>query len=158
MKILKNNRIVLILLIILTCSTSVKVYGQTSESCELIFYRPAQSLMSGGAGIEIKIFINEQEIGMLPNGTVLNYTVFSQGPLKIKFVCLQMGTIVGSPKVINIEAKHGETTAIEVLFKFPKGAEAEILNDKKHEKIKKTKWEDMVTAKENIENPLIETK
>jgi hypothetical protein len=158
MKKIKFVTIILILFTAFVSFTSPKVYGQSDGSSELIIYRPEQSAMSGAAGIEIKVFINEQEVGVILNGTVLNYTVFSQGALKIKFLAVGMGTTVGSPSVINLEAKHGETTAIEVSYKFPKGAESKILNAKEHEKVKKLKWVDTMKGKENIEKPLIEKK
>jgi hypothetical protein len=156
---MKNLKIVTIIMILFSFCvsfSSLKVYGQSDERSELIIYRPAQGAMSGAAGLEIKVFINEQEVGLMPNGTVLNYTVFSQGELKIKFVAVGMGSTVGAPKVINLEAKHGETTAIEVSYKFPSGAEAKILNSKEHEKVKKLKWADTMKGKENIEKPFIE--
>jgi len=155
MKNLKIAAIILILFTVFVSFTSPKVYGQSDESSELIIYRPEQSFMSGAAGIEIKVFINEQEVGVVLNGTVLNYTVFSQGALKIKFIAVGMGTTVGSPNVINLEAKHGETTAIQVSYKYPKGAESKILNSKEHEKVKKLKWDDTMKGKENKEKPLI---
>jgi hypothetical protein len=158
MKIFKNVTRVLILLVTFACFTFPHVYGQSNESSELIFYRPAQSVMSGGAGVEIRVFINDQEIVSLPNGTMFNYTVYSQGALKIKFVAIQMGSTVGSPKVINLEAKHGETTAINVSFIFPKGAEAKIVNAKEHEKLKKIKWDDTSKSKEDINKPLIDNR
>lgn len=153
----RNVTAIVILVLIFTCLTPPKVYGQSSESCELIFYRPAQGMMSGGAAAELKIFINDQEVGILPNGTMLNYTVFSQGTLKIKFVGIQMGSTVGTPKVINIEAKHGEIIAIEGAVKFPGGVSAEILNTKRHEKLKKIEWADTMKGKEDIEKPFIKT-
>ena len=156
MKKIKFVTIILILFTAFVSFTSPKVYGQSDGSSELIIYRPEQSAMSGAAGIEIKVFINEQEVGVILNGTVLNYTVFSQGALKIKFLAVGMGTTVGSPSVINLDAKHGETAAIEVSYKFPKGAESKILNAKEHEKVKKLKWVDTMKGKENIEKPLIE--
>jgi hypothetical protein len=157
-KVVKMKKFLFIMILVASAMMldSAKVYGQSNESCELIFYRPVQSMMSGGAGVEIKVFINDHEIVSLPNGTVLNYTVFSQGALKIKFVAVQMGTVVGSPKVINLDSKHGESTAFECSYKFPSGAIAEIANAKKHEKLKKMKWEDTMTGKENMEKPLIE--
>jgi hypothetical protein len=158
MKNLKNVFIILMCLAGFVCFTFPKVYGQSDGSSKLIIYRPEQSFMSGAAGIEIKVFINDKEIGVMLNGTVLNYTVFSQGALKIKFVAIGMGTTVGSPSVINLEAKHGESTALEVSYKYPKGAEARILNSKEREKIKKLKWADTMNGKEDLENPLIESK
>jgi len=156
MKNLKIVTIILILFAFFVSFTSPKVYGQSDESSELIIYRPEQSFMSGASGIEIKVFINDQEVGVVLNGTVLNYTVFSQGALKIKFLAIGMGTTVGSPSIINLETKHGETTAIEISYKYPKGAEAKILNAKGHEKVKKLKWADTVKGKEDIEKPFIE--
>jgi hypothetical protein len=158
MKNLKILTIILVLFAVFVSFTSSKVYGQSDESSELIIYRPEQGMMSGAAGIEIKVFINEQEVGVVLNGTVFNYTVFSQGALKIKFVAIGMGTTVGSPSIINLEAKHGETTAIEISYKYPKGAESKILNSKEHEKVKKLKWADTMNGKEEIEKPLIENK
>ena len=156
MKNLKKVTILLVFFSVFVSFTSPTVYGQSAESSELIIYRPEQSFMSGAAGIEMKVFINDQEVGVVLNGTVLNYTVFSQGSLKIKFVATGMGTTVGSPNVINLEAKHGETTAIQLSYKYPKGAETKILNSKEHEKVKKLKWADTMKGKENIEKPLIE--
>lgn len=158
MKILKKVATSMILLMTLACLITTKAYGQSDEGCELIFYRPAQGMMSGGAAAELKIFINDQEVGSLPNGTVLNYTVFSQGTLKIKFVGIVMETTIGSPKVINIDAKPGETIAIEGSVTYPKGANAEILNAKKQAKFKKMKWEDIMQGRENIEKPFVEAK
>ncbi len=152
MRLLKN---VVTILSLLALFASAKVYGQSSESSQLIIYRPEQGFMSGAAGVEMKVYINDQEIGVVLNGTVLNYTVFSQGALKIKVVAVTMGTIVGSPSVINVEAKHGETTAIQVSYKYPKGAETKIMNSKEHEKAKKTEWADTTQGKEDIEKPLI---
>ena len=158
MKKIKIATIILSLFTVFVSFTSPRVYGQSDESSELIIYRPEQGFMSGAAGIEIKTYINDQEVGVVLNGTVFNYTVFSQGALKIKFVAVGMGTIVGSPTVINLDVKHGVTTAIEVSYKYPKGAEAKILNSKEHEKAKKLKWADTMQGKEDIEKPLIEAK
>jgi len=157
---MKNLKKVTILLIFFSVfvsfiSPTIYVYGQSAESSELIIYRPEQSFMSGAAGIEIKVFINDQEVGVVLNGTVLNYTVFSQGTLKIKFIAVGMGTTVGSPTIINVEAKHGETSAIQVSYKYPTGAEAKILNSKEHDKVKKLKWADTLNGKEDMEKPLI---
>ena len=158
MKNLKIATIILVLFTVFASFTSPKVYGQSAESSELIIYRPEQGFMSGAAAIEIKVFINEQEVGVVLNGTVLNYTVFSQGALKIKFVAVTMGTTVGSPTIIDLEAKHGETTAFNVSYKYPKGVKSKMLNSKEHEKEKKKKWADTIKEKEDIEKPLIENK
>ena len=144
-----------IILVLLAAFASTKIYGQLSESYELTIYRPAQSMMSGGMGMEIKVFINEQEVGTLPNGTMLNYSVFSQGELKVKFVSVGLGTVVGSPAVINLEAKHGESTSIEVSYRHSKGAEAKIPKEKELIKLKKRKWSDTMKGQEDTEKPLI---
>jgi len=144
-------------LIILAISGFTKLSAQTNnDACELVFYRPAQSMMSGGAGAELKIYINDQEVGMLPNGTVLKYTVYSQGNLKIKFVGIIMNTTAGQPMVVNVEAKHGETIEINTSVNFPGGANAKILaTPKEKEKLKKVKWADLMEGKENMETPFI---
>jgi hypothetical protein len=156
MKNLKKATILLVFFSVFVSFTSPTIYGQSAESSELIIYRPEQGAMSGASGIEMKVFINDQEVGVVLNGTVLNYTVYSQGALKIKFIAVGMGTTVGSPTIINLEAKHGEITPIQVSYKFPKGAEAKILNAKEQEKVKKLNWADTMNGKENIEKPFIE--
>jgi len=144
-------------LIVLAISGFTKLSAQTnSDACELIFYRPSQSMMSGGAGAELKVYINNQEVGMLPNGTILKYKIYSQGNLKIKFVGIMANTTVGKPMVVNVEAKHGETIEFNTSVTFPDGANAKILaTSKEKEKLKKEKWADVMEEKENIEKPLI---
>jgi len=111
-------------------TSSTKLYGQSSDSFEITIYRPANSMMSGGAGAELKVSINDQEIGTLLNSSVLHYTVFSEGELKIRFVGVTMGSSVGSPKVIKVVAKHGESVVIEGGVTFPGGANAKIVDAK----------------------------
>ena len=154
----RNNffRTTLMLLLIFSFSC-VSLLGQTnSEACELIFYRPAQGAMSGGAGADLKIYINDQEVGTLANGTVLKYSVFSEGNLKIKFTGIMMGSTTGQPKVLNVDVAHGKTIEFSTSINFPKGADAVVLEKPKDkEKMKKEKWADTMEGKEDLEKPLI---
>ena len=67
-----------------------------------------------------------------------------------------MGTVVGSPKVVTVDAAHGTVIEMNTSVTFPKGADATIVSTpKEKEKLKKIEWADVMEGKENLEKPLI---
>ncbi|MDR0364793.1 MAG: hypothetical protein LBH92_07240 [Bacteroidales bacterium] len=135
------------------------LFAQATESskdyAEFIFYRPSQSVMSGGAGVEIKLFMNDQEVETLFNGVMLKYKMYSEGDIKIKTQGYMSGGAVGGPWVNTITVKHGEVYHIKLESKFPSGIVAEILEGKKLAKMEKNKWSDVIEKVESKDNPLI---
>ena len=130
------------------CQTSGKDYA------EIYFYRPQQGLMSGATSVDIKIKMNDKEIGALSNGTMMKYRFYSEGPIKIKCIAVMMNSVIGHPWVINIDGKHGEENHIG-LWAYMTGVKGEILTEKKKNKISKTNWADSMNYEEDNADPII---
>lgn len=144
--------------ILLLSISSNKLFAQAEHSkdyAEFIFYRPTQGMMSGGAGAEIKLFMNDQEIETLSNGVILKYKVYSEGDIKIKGQGYISGGAVGGPWVENVKAQHGDVHHIKLELKFPSGIVAETLEGKKLAKMEKNKWNDTIEKSESKDSPII---
>jgi hypothetical protein len=150
------KRVILLASLILFLG-SATTFGQTKDKdyAEIHFYRLKQSMMSGGTGMEVKITMNDKEMGSFLNGTKLTCKVYSEGPVKIKCVGTMAGGIVGSPFVTNIDVKHGEEYYFGIQAYSMSGVKGEVLTDKQKEKMAKEKWADESTQEEDKSNPII---
>jgi len=127
----------------------------SKDYTEVIFYHPKQNMMSGATSIEVKVYMNDKEVGGLLNGTKLTYRFYSEGPVKIKCVGTFGGGVIGSPFIANIEGKHGEAHYFSLLAYSMTGIKGEILDEKKKEKMDKTAWVDENTKTEDKADPII---
>ncbi|MEP7168564.1 MAG: hypothetical protein ABI855_04285 [Bacteroidota bacterium] len=121
---------------------------------EINFYRIKQSMMSGGAGLEIKVSLNDKEIGSVLNGTIVKYKLYSEGSLKIKGIATGGGGVVGQPAVITIEVKHGQVYNYSASGGMG-GAKLELLDEKQLAKMQKEKFADTVNVEEDKASPVI---
>ena len=121
----------------------------------LYVYRPKQSMTKGGVAVELKVSLNDQEIGSLLNKTKLRYRLYSQGPIRVKsFGVLQSGGI-GSPYVKAINFEHGKEYHVVLSFSASKGVKGKILSGSKAEKMKKQKFADFTELEENMARPIV---
>jgi hypothetical protein len=134
---------------------SSTTFGQSKDFSEIHFYRLKQSMMSGATGMEVKIIMNDKEMGSFSNGTKLTCKVYSEGPIKIKCVGMMAGGIVGSPFVTTLDVKHGEEYHYGIQAYSMTGVKGEVLTEKQKEKMGKEKWADESTKEEDKANPII---
>jgi hypothetical protein len=149
------KKITLLASLILLISTSVTLFAQSKDYAEINFYRLKQSMMSGGTGMEVKITMNDKDMGSFLNGTKLTCKVYSEGSIKIRCVGTMAGGIVGSPFVTTIDVKHGEVYHYGIQAFSMSGVKGEVLNDKQKEKMAKEKWADETTKEENKADPIV---
>jgi hypothetical protein len=127
----------------------------SKDYTEVVFYHPKQNMMSGANSLEVKVYMNDKEIGGLLNGTKLVYRFYSEGPVKIKCVATFGGGIIGQPFISNIEGKHGESYYFSLLAYSMTGIKGEIIDAKKKDKMEKETWVDTNTKVEDKADPII---
>jgi hypothetical protein len=121
----------------------------------IYFYRLKQGLMSGANSVEVKIMMNDKEIGSLTNGTRLTYKFYSEGSIKIKCVGVFGSGVIGQPYVTTIDFKHGEEYHIGLQAFSMTGVKGEILDEKQKNKMNKEVWADQTNREEDKSDPII---
>jgi len=134
-----------------------KTFGQTpgKDYTTIYFYRLKQGMMSGANSVEVKIMMNDKEIGSLTNGTRLTYKLYSEGSIKIKCVGVFGSGVIGSPYVTTIDFKHGDEYHIGLQAFSMTGVKGEILDEKQKNKMNKETWADQTTKEEDKADPII---
>jgi hypothetical protein len=134
---------------ILGSPTSSLYQGDEKKYADLYLYRPKQSLVSGAIAVEIKISLNDKEIGSLLNNTMMRYRLYSQGPNKMKCVGEVEGGGIGSPYVETINFEHGKEYHVILSFGALKGVSGKILKEKRVKKMRKEKFSDEMELEED---------
>jgi hypothetical protein len=134
-----------------------KSFSQTeSDTYSIIHvYRVKESMMSGGRGLEAKMYLNNKEITSILTGTKLKYKIFSEGLIKMKFVAGFAGSGIGSPYVEELNIESGKEYHIGISVASMKGVSGEILNKKKLKKMSKKKFSDESELEEDKANPIV---
>ncbi|MCB9272693.1 MAG: hypothetical protein H6564_01540 [Lewinellaceae bacterium] len=140
---------------ILEVSDSPIVDGNTEGYADLYFYRPKQSMMKGGVAVELKISLNDKEIGSLLRETKMRYRLYSQGPIKMKCMGVLQSGGIGSPFTKTIDFKHGKEYHVVLSFGSAKGVTGEMVSGSKAKKMKKKKFADFTELEEDRLDPVV---
>ena len=136
--------------------SNVMAQNESADYAEFSFYRPSQSMMSGGVAIEIRVYMNDQLIGSISNGMLFKYKVKSEGDIKIKLEGFALGSVMGKSKIINLEAvKHGQVFEYTTSATPYGGIQCDEITAKQKSKINKAKWEDIVEQTESANSPIV---
>jgi hypothetical protein len=119
------------------------------------FYRVKQSAISGANSVEVKIMMNDKEIGALSNSTTLTYKIFSEGTVKLKCTAMFGGGVIGQPYTITMEVKHGEAYYFGIRASSMNGVKGEILDEEDKSDMEKEEWADQIVCKEDLSDPVI---
>jgi len=135
------------------------VLGQSNgkDFAEIYVYRANQNMFNGKNPLEVKITMNNKEIGLLQNGTKLKYKVYSKGSIKIKcFLAYSEGS-VGKPYYKTIDVENGKEyhVSLKTVSLTGPGVAGKLLDEKGISKITKKKFYDESEYVEDKSNPII---
>lgn len=139
-----------ITMVTLCMSTSSFCQDTNEEYATINFYRVKESMMSGGTGLTVKIFINDKEVCELLTNTKLSYKLHSIGSAKIKCIAEFSGSGIGAPYVETFNFEKGKEYHIGISAGSMTGVNGESLNEKKLKKIAKHKFSDTIEQEESI--------
>lgn len=129
--------------------TSINSFGQSNEDNATInIYRLKESAMSGGSGLNVKIFFNDKEVAALQTNTKLSYKLFTTGSVKVKCVAEFGGSPIGSPYVETFDFEKGKEYHISISAGSMFGVKGEVVNEKGLKKINKNKFADTIDLAE----------
>jgi hypothetical protein len=130
-------------------STENTINQITDEECAIIYiYRVQEKKMSGGRGLEAKIYLNGKEIGMLLSGTKLSYKMHSLGSMKLKCVAEFAGGGVGSPYVKTILFEKGKEYHIGLSIASMKGIFGEVMGKQRVKEMEEYSFFDALELEE----------
>ena len=143
---LKLNFLVLGIVFMLS---SLPSFCQTNEEIALInIYRPQESAMSGGRGLSIKVFINDEEVVTLQSGTKLIYKLKSTGDTKVKCIAEFANGPIGSPFVETYDFSKNNEYHLSIEAGSMFGVKGEMLDEKGLKKIKKKDFSETIEKQE----------
>ncbi|HNY02351.1 MAG TPA: hypothetical protein PKG48_07185 [Bacteroidales bacterium] len=139
-----------LLLVLLLAGSAGSTYCQTAdpESATVHFYRLKESMMSGGTGMNVKIYFADKEIGSMMTNTRFSYKLLSTGPIKIKCVGEMAGGAIGTPYVVTMNLEKGKEYHIALACGSMTGVKGQILEEKDMKKYLKNEYADSVIAEE----------
>ena len=120
---------------------SVCVNAQESSTSVKIF-RPEESAMSGGKGLQVKFYVGDKEVGTILSGTTLQYNISTMGEQKLKFVAEFGGSGVGSPYTETMNFEEGNQYFISITAGSMFGVKGTVLDEKGMKKMAKQKFAD----------------
>lgn len=120
---------------------SIGASAQESSTSVKIF-RPAESAMSGGKGLQVKFYVGDKEVGTILSGTTLTYNMSTMGEQKLKFVAEFGGSGVGSPYTETMTFEEGNQYFISITAGSMFGVKGSILDEKGMKKLAKQKFAD----------------
>lgn len=147
------NKLLGLLIAFLMLSVSFSSFSQANEDEYALInvYRLKESMMSGGTGLTVKVYLNDQEIGSLLTNTKMVYKLHSTGTIKMKCVAEFSGSGIGAPYVETFDFEKGQVYHIKLSAGSMTGVKGEIPNDKLLKKISKNKFADTVELEEKSE-------
>ena len=125
--------------------TGLGTVAFAQDAATINFYRAEESMMSGGRGLNIKVYMNDKEVGSVQSNTKVIYKGAAAGSTKIKCVALFSTGPVGKPYVETIEIAAGKEYHISLEAGSMFGVKGELLNEKGVKKMAKVKFSDTTT-------------
>lgn len=128
---------------------STSLIGQSAEGdITLNIYRLKESTMSGGSGLNVKLFINDKEVTSIMSNTKLIYKMKTAGSTKIKFAAEFGGSPIGSPYVETMDLSAGTEYHISINAGSMFGVKGSIVDANDLKKLAKNKYNDTITLEE----------
>ena len=154
--ILKNSKSTCKLLAVFAILFFSFQFSFAQDNATISLLRPKQSMMSGGAGFTVQVYLNDVKIDNLSNAMAINYSLLSEGKVTLKFQKEGMGSLMGAPKIIQFKVEKGNTYYYLVEAKM-NSLNVEAIDEKKAAKLKKKSknFEATLDLKEEKDNLII---
>lgn len=131
---------------LLTLALSMNIGSiSAQDKATLNLYRLEESMMSGGRGLNIELYVADKKVGSVQTNTKVMYKTAETGSVKVKCVATFSTGPVGKPWVENIEIEAGKEYHISVEAGSMFGVKGEVLDEKGLKKMSKAKFSDTVT-------------